>query len=240
MDIGNKIKKIREERGISTYKLADIITNNGFKISQSAISKIENGNKKLDVETLNKIAEALGVTTNSLNTPTINIEMNSTEHITPKVQKLLNTSDSVKQVATNSQNIRVFQLAGDDNELILDLTNELLYNIKNSIEFFPSILGGNDFENLKNGIYKTNTAEADNAIKKILKDFSKASICIGKTSVALYNIYSHTQNLINPIIGQNKKTTIKNLNFSNLEYKNLGQEILNLIEFELFKIHKNK
>ncbi|UZQ48552.1 helix-turn-helix domain-containing protein [Clostridium kluyveri] len=61
MDIGDRIKKIREEKGLSTYKLADIISNNGFKISQSAISKIENGNKKLDIDTIKEISKALGV-----------------------------------------------------------------------------------------------------------------------------------------------------------------------------------
>lgn len=66
MDVRNKIKKLRIEKGLSTYKLAGIITNNGLKISQSAISKIENGNKKLDIYTANKIAEALGVTVNDL------------------------------------------------------------------------------------------------------------------------------------------------------------------------------
>lgn len=61
MNIGDRIKKIREEKGLSTYKLSDIITNNGFKISQSAISKIENGNKKLDIDTTKEISKALGV-----------------------------------------------------------------------------------------------------------------------------------------------------------------------------------
>ena len=46
MNIGEKIKKIRTQQNKSTYELADIINKNGFKISQSAISKIENGRKK--------------------------------------------------------------------------------------------------------------------------------------------------------------------------------------------------
>ncbi|MEQ8156521.1 MAG: helix-turn-helix transcriptional regulator [Clostridiaceae bacterium] len=61
MDTRKKIKQTRVEKGISTYKLAEIITKNGFKISQSAISKIENGNKKIDVEVLDEIAKALEV-----------------------------------------------------------------------------------------------------------------------------------------------------------------------------------
>jgi len=61
MDTRKKIKQTRVKKGISTYKLAEIITKNGFKISQSAISKIENGNKKIDVAVLDEIAKALEV-----------------------------------------------------------------------------------------------------------------------------------------------------------------------------------
>ncbi len=61
MNIGEKIKKIRTQQNKSTYELADIINKNGFKISQSAISKIENGRKKIDIETLEEIAKALDI-----------------------------------------------------------------------------------------------------------------------------------------------------------------------------------
>lgn len=61
MDIKNRIKQTREDKSLSTYKLAEIMTNNGFKISQSTISKIENGNKKIDTDTLQAIADALEV-----------------------------------------------------------------------------------------------------------------------------------------------------------------------------------
>jgi transcriptional regulator with XRE-family HTH domain len=57
----NIIKKIREEKGLSTYQLAKIITDNGYKISQSAISKIENGKRKVDMELLDKLTEALDI-----------------------------------------------------------------------------------------------------------------------------------------------------------------------------------
>lgn len=66
MDIKDNIKKARNDKGISTYKLAEIMNNNDFKISQSAISKMENGNKKIDTDTLKAIAIALGTTPNDL------------------------------------------------------------------------------------------------------------------------------------------------------------------------------
>jgi transcriptional regulator with XRE-family HTH domain len=61
LDFKDKIKQLRNEKGLTTYKLSQIMTSNGFKISQSAISKIENGNKKIDYDTLQAIAKALNV-----------------------------------------------------------------------------------------------------------------------------------------------------------------------------------
>jgi len=66
MDTKEKIRQTRVNKGISTYKLAEIITNNGFKISQSAISKMENGNKKIDIEILDEIAKALEIPVSEL------------------------------------------------------------------------------------------------------------------------------------------------------------------------------
>ena len=66
MEVKDKIKRIRTQKNKSTYELADIISKNGFKISQSAISKIENGRKKIDIETLKEIAKALEVSVDDL------------------------------------------------------------------------------------------------------------------------------------------------------------------------------
>lgn len=78
MNIGEKIKKIRTQQNKSTYELADIINKNGFKISQSAISKIENGRKKIDIETLKEIAKALDIEVDLL---IVNQEPNTGEKI---------------------------------------------------------------------------------------------------------------------------------------------------------------
>ncbi len=61
MNIKDKIRELRTEKGLSTYKLAEIMTNNGFKINQSTISKIETGRQKIDTDTLIAIANALNV-----------------------------------------------------------------------------------------------------------------------------------------------------------------------------------
>ena len=56
MNIGDNIKKIRKERKISQIELAK-----KMKISQSYLSDIENGRKNLSINTIERIAEKLGV-----------------------------------------------------------------------------------------------------------------------------------------------------------------------------------
>jgi transcriptional regulator with XRE-family HTH domain len=56
MNIGDRIKQIRTQNGLSTY---DISEKTG--ISQSTISKLENNKRKADYEILVIIAKALGV-----------------------------------------------------------------------------------------------------------------------------------------------------------------------------------
>ena len=62
MTIGNRIKMLREERGISQYELATMI---GYS-SRSSINKIELNQRGVPIEKLNSLAEALGTTPNTL------------------------------------------------------------------------------------------------------------------------------------------------------------------------------
>ena len=61
MNTGERIKKIRTEKGISTYQLSELTG-----ISQSSISKLENGRRKADIEILTKIASALNISIDRL------------------------------------------------------------------------------------------------------------------------------------------------------------------------------
>lgn len=61
MEIYEKLKDIRNSKNISTYELANITG-----ISQSTISKIENGKRKLDIDMLTNIAKGLEVSVESL------------------------------------------------------------------------------------------------------------------------------------------------------------------------------
>lgn len=56
MEVKDRIRKFREKRGLSTTDLSKLTG-----ISQSTISKIENGKRKIDVGALTAIAEALDI-----------------------------------------------------------------------------------------------------------------------------------------------------------------------------------
>lgn len=55
--LGERIKLIRKEKGISQYQLAEKIQ----VLNQSQISKMENQSRKITAEELMLVAEALGV-----------------------------------------------------------------------------------------------------------------------------------------------------------------------------------
>ncbi|HWQ74606.1 MAG TPA: S24 family peptidase [Syntrophomonas sp.] len=56
MEIRERIKKFREEKGLSSRRLGEMVD-----LSQSAISKIELGKQKIDINILEKIADALEI-----------------------------------------------------------------------------------------------------------------------------------------------------------------------------------
>lgn len=69
--LGAKIKRERQSRGITQEKLAEMVD-----ISLNFMSLIENG-RNMSVETLVKIAQALGVSVDYLLNDTINLQSDS-------------------------------------------------------------------------------------------------------------------------------------------------------------------
>lgn len=87
MDVGKKIRELREKRGLEQLELADKIN-----ISQSKMNKIETGyQKRLEPEILKDIAKILGVTTDYLldftDEPTILI--NEPTRLDLKIKRLI-------------------------------------------------------------------------------------------------------------------------------------------------------
>lgn len=231
MNIGETIREIRKNKGLTMKELG-----NKVGLSEQGIGNYERGDRKPNIEILTKIAKALNVSVNDLIGFSINIEMHTTENISPKGQELMESSDLLKQSVTNTNNIRAYQLAGDDNDLIIDLIIDLLNDIRESNNFFPSVLGGNNFEKLQNKNYVMDTIEKSKIMDSISNECSKMPIYMGKICIDLYKIISHTQNLANITIDQkvtshNSTKIIEKTNLSNIEYENLGKELLHLIEF---------
>ena len=56
MDVASRLKALRIASKLSTVKLAEITG-----LPQSVISKLENGNRRPDVDTLERVLNALGV-----------------------------------------------------------------------------------------------------------------------------------------------------------------------------------
>lgn len=61
MSIGENIKKIRMQKGITRQDLAD-----SLEVANSTISRYENNLRKPDIETINKISQILGVSVDEL------------------------------------------------------------------------------------------------------------------------------------------------------------------------------
>lgn len=92
MDIGKRIRDLREKQGLSNRQLAV-----KAGISQPVMNRIENNNRKADIETLEKICEALGITlvdffsTDEEEMPPEYLRlMQNAKNLTPKQLKILN------------------------------------------------------------------------------------------------------------------------------------------------------
>lgn len=92
MDIGKRIRDLREKQGLSNRQLAV-----KAGISQPVMNRIENNNRKADIETLEKICGALGITlvdffsTGEEEMPPEYLRlMQNAKKLTPKQLKILN------------------------------------------------------------------------------------------------------------------------------------------------------
>jgi transcriptional regulator with XRE-family HTH domain len=70
--VGQRIRKIREERGLSQKELGDLVG-----LSADRVQKYENGYRKAKADLTEKIAEALGVSVLAIEEPTLSEQENS-------------------------------------------------------------------------------------------------------------------------------------------------------------------
>lgn len=125
-----KLKQIRTNKNITTYELSELTG-----IPQSTISKMENGKRKIETESLQKLAVALGASVNEFfdeedHSSEENIKLNKKDE--KDIKKALNeTLDQLE----NSQDGLMF-----DGEPIDDETRELLrISLENSMRLAKEI-----------------------------------------------------------------------------------------------------
>ncbi|WP_316572044.1 helix-turn-helix transcriptional regulator [Neobacillus sp. YIM B06451] len=64
--IGNKIKELRSQKGLTQNDISDQLSQQGINISRETFNKIENGNRSISVIELNAICKVLNVTVDDL------------------------------------------------------------------------------------------------------------------------------------------------------------------------------
>ena len=101
-DLGKKIKRIRQNRGLTQEQLAEIVD-----ISQRTLSGIETGENFVTAETLDKILAALNTTSD---------ELFAVEH-------LKSSSDLIKEI---SSDIQKFEQEPEKLEILYKVTKSLL------------------------------------------------------------------------------------------------------------------
>lgn len=114
--VGKNIKRIREEKGISAYKLAKLA-----HVGNTTISEIESGvRKSIKSDTLDKIAEALNVASDDL----LKLE-NNEEYI---VQDLENAVDFILE--SEEASIDDIELSYEEKQKIKNSLNMAIESIR--------------------------------------------------------------------------------------------------------------
>lgn len=78
--VAANVRRVRERRGLSTYQLSRLLQETGRPITPSAISKLERGDRRVDVDDLMALAVVLGVSPSALLLP-----MDDSPHSTVEV-----------------------------------------------------------------------------------------------------------------------------------------------------------
>lgn len=106
--LGNKIKQLRQEIGISQEQFSNLL-----KIGRVAVSQIENGTRKITAEEITKIAEVFNISTDTLlySKKDIKVILEETKEITSKKEEI--------RINVPQKNLKKFQ------EVLLYILNKI-------------------------------------------------------------------------------------------------------------------
>lgn len=150
--IGKRIKEIREQKKLSTYSLAKMTG-----ISQSTISKLENGKRSADVALLQPISKALNVEISDLLVETNNLLIGGRIKEQREL-KGLGVDDISKNTGLN------IQLLSDIENNIVKPSFETIEKIAESLNIPVSHLAATNYRDLANA-----SPESPNIAKQIRK-----------------------------------------------------------------------
>ncbi|OIQ71289.1 HTH-type transcriptional regulator Xre [mine drainage metagenome] len=105
MNIGDNIKRIREEKGLTQQQIADLVS-----MHRSNYSKVESGQRELSVSALNKVARYFNITLDEL----VNMESSIPQEVTVEDK-------------TNVEQLKLIQeLDPDDKSMIFKMIDTML------------------------------------------------------------------------------------------------------------------
>jgi len=105
MNIGDNIKRIRAEKGLTQQQIADLVN-----MHRSNYSKVESGQRELSIAALNKIARFFGMTLDQL----VNMESSIPQEVT------------VEDKTSAEQLQLIQQLDEEDKQTIFKLIDKML------------------------------------------------------------------------------------------------------------------
>ncbi len=180
-----RLKQLREAKKMTQSELS-----NELNIGRASISNYELGTRIPDASVLVSIAEYFNITTDYL--------LGSTQKPDNENFKIFNTLEYLKQIITES--IKIYALAGDKNKIVINILNKLLENILESIDFYSFIIENGDLEKLSNKNTNLDINEKNKLIKDTKKRCKQMPLYLGKVSMDLNDLISHTQSLVDNVL----------------------------------------
>ena len=143
MNIGHNLKKIRKSKRLTQEKLSEIT-----QISMASIQRYESGKRQPNIQTINKIAEALGVPVSEIlgsNATTNNI---GTKIVSAQTINNISHEELAERTGIDEKYLRIIK----SNQV--NPTNEELNKIASVLDYPLSYFTENLSENINNEIIK--------------------------------------------------------------------------------------
>ncbi|MFN3406101.1 MAG: helix-turn-helix domain-containing protein [Cytophagaceae bacterium] len=96
MNIGDNIRRIREEKGLTQQQIAELIS-----MHRSNYSKVESGQRDISVEALNKIAKYFGMTIDQI----VNFDGTTPQEVTVEDKSMIEQLKLIQELEPEEKNM---------------------------------------------------------------------------------------------------------------------------------------